>query len=69
MYFNADAPLGKFDIQVKYFANGQNRTELRNKVHLTIYSGFGTENEQVDRRTVQLKTVGTKESIATIGVE
>ncbi len=69
MYFNAEAPQGKYDVKVKYFANGQNRTELRNKVHLTIYRGFGTDEQRVDRRTIELKTVGRKESVATIGVD
>ena len=69
MYFNAEAPQGKYEIKVKYFSNGQNRTELRNKVHLMIYRGYGTEDEKIDRRTVELKTVGKKESVATIGVD
>ena len=69
MYFNAKAPQGKYDIKVKYFSNGQNRTELRNKVHLMIYRGFGTEDAKIDRRTIQLKSVGNKESVATIGIE
>ena len=69
MYFNADAPSGKYDIKVKYFGNGQNRTELRNKVHLMIYRGFGTDKEKVDRRTIELKKVGEKESVATIGID
>ena len=64
-----DSPKGKYEIKVKYFGNRQNRTELRNKVHLMIYRDFGTENEKLDRRTVELKTVGKKESVATIGIE
>ena len=69
MYFNAEAPTGKYDIQVKYFNNGQSKTELRNKVHLLIYRGYGTDRERLDRRTVELKTVGNKESVATIGLD
>ena len=69
MYFSPKAPGGKYDIQVKYFASNQNRTELRNKVHLTIYRGFGTEDERVTRKTIQLKKVGEKESVATVGVD
>ncbi|MFT5303932.1 MAG: tetratricopeptide (TPR) repeat protein, partial [Mariniblastus sp.] len=69
MYVNAEAPRGKYEIKVKYFANRQNRTELRNKVHLTIYRGFGTPAERVTRRTVLLKKVGEKESVATVGVD
>ncbi len=69
MYLNTVAPKGKYEIKVKYFGNGQNRTELRNKVHLMIYRDYGRDSERVDRRTIQLKTVGEKESVATIGVE
>ncbi len=69
MYFNPQAPNGKYEIKVKYFASNRNRTEMRNKVHLTIYRGFGTPEERVTRKTVQLKRVGEKESVATVGVE
>lgn len=69
MYSNRDAPNGKYEIKVKYFSSNQNRTEMRNKVHLTIYRGFGTQNERVTRKTVQLKKVGEKESVATVGVD
>ena len=69
MYFNPSAPQGKYDIKVKYFASNQNRTELRNKVHLTIYRGFGSSAERVTRKTVQLKKVGEKEAVGTVGVD
>ena len=69
MYFNAEAPQGKYEIKVKYFGNSQNRTKVRNKVHLMIYRGYGTDDEKIDRRTVELKNVGRKESVATIGVD
>ncbi|MFK7767684.1 MAG: hypothetical protein AB8B55_10725 [Mariniblastus sp.] len=69
MYTNPNAPSGKYDIKVKYYSNSQSRTELRNKVHLLIYRGLGTDGQRLTRRTVRLKKVGDKESVATIGVD
>lgn len=69
MYSNPDAPSGKYEVKVKYFASNQNRSELKNKVHLTIYRRFGMPQERVTRKTIQLTKVGEKESIATVGVD
>jgi tetratricopeptide (TPR) repeat protein len=69
MYSNPTAPKGKYEIQVKYFGSDQNRTSLQNKVYLTIYREFGTADERITRRTIQMNRVGEKESVATIGVE
>ena len=69
MYSNVNAPAGKYDIKVKYYSNSQSRTELRNKVHLLIYRGLGTDQERLTRRTVRLKKIGDKESVATIGID
>jgi uncharacterized protein YfaP (DUF2135 family) len=69
MYSNPTAPHGKYEIQVKYFGNDQNRTSLQNKVYLTIYRKFGTETERVTRKTIQLSRIGEKETVATIGVD
>ena len=69
MYRLSDAMGGKYDIWVKLFGNNQNRTRLRNKVHLTIYKGYGKPAEQVIRKTIRLKTVGEKELVSTIGID
>ena len=69
MYVLKEAPTGKYDVLVKLFANNQSRTSLRNKVHLTFYQNYGTENELIRRETVLLKTVGEKEQVGTVGVE
>ena len=69
MYRLSDAMSGKYDIFVKLFGNNQNRTSLRNKVHLAIYQGFGTAQERLLTKTIQLKTVGAKEQVLTIGVD
>ena len=69
MYRLSDAISGKYEVAVKLFRNNQNRTSLRNKIHLTIYQGFGTADERVLTKTIQLKTVGEKERVLTIGVD
>jgi tetratricopeptide (TPR) repeat protein len=69
MYFNANAPKGKYQLKAKYFGSGQNRSSTRNKVYVTIIRGFGTEAESVERRTLQLSRVGEIEPVMTLGVE
>ncbi len=69
MYRLSDAMSGKYEVAVKLFRNNQNRTSLRNKIHLTIYQGYGTAEERLLTKTIQLKTVGEKEPVLTIGVD
>jgi len=69
MYFNANAPRGKYELKAKFFSSGQNRTSTRNKVYMTIIRNFGTDEESLTRQTVQLKTVGQVEPLMTFGVE
>ena len=68
MYTLPKAMAGKYEVKVLLFANNQSRVSLRNKVHLTIYKGFGTPQESVTWKTIQLKSVGEKESVGTVGV-
>jgi tetratricopeptide (TPR) repeat protein len=69
MYYNANAPRGKYQLKAKFFGSGQNRTSTRNKVYVTIIRGFGTDSETIDRRTIQLSNVGEVEPVMTIGIE
>lgn len=69
MYFNANAPKGKYLVKAKFFSSGQNRTGLKNKLYLTILRGFGTDRETLTQRTVELSSVGEVEPVMTIGVE
>ncbi|QEG20555.1 hypothetical protein [Mariniblastus fucicola] len=69
MYFNANAPRGKYQLKAKFFGSGQNRTSTRNKVYMTIIRGFGTEEESMTRRTIQLETVGEKMPVMSMEVE
>ncbi len=68
MYFNVKAPQGKYDVKVNYFAQDSNRIEFRSKVYVTVYRNFGRPNELVTRETVNLKDVGGKETVSTIGI-
>ncbi len=69
MYFNANAPKGKYRIEAKFFGNQQNRTKVRNRVYLTIFESLGTDDETLTRKVVQLQKVSEKEAVITIGVE
>ncbi len=69
MYYNANAPRGKYQLKAKYFGSGQNRTSTRNKVYLTVIRGFGSDSETITRRTIQLSIVGEIEPVMTLGIE
>lgn len=69
MYYNANAPRGKYELKAKFFGSGQNRTSTRNKVYMTIIRGFGTDEESMTRRTIELDKVGEKVPVLTFGIE
>ena len=68
MYFNANAPRGKYQVKAKYYGSSQNRRSTRNKVYLTIIEDFGGEEETLSHQTVELRTVGGVEKVMTLGV-
>jgi len=45
---------GKYAIKVNYFGSDANRTTTRTKVYMTVYENFGTANEKITTRTVDL---------------
>ena len=63
MYFNETAPDGKYKIEVKFFGNSQNRTSVKNKVYLTVFEEFGSDQERVTRRTIRLKDAGEQRTV------
>ena len=69
MYWIRKAPVGKYEVKVKYYANQANRTSMRSKVYLTIYRNYGQENQKVRFETVELNKVGELEDVLTIGIE
>lgn len=69
MYTLRDAPLGKFQIKVKYFGSNANRTNMRSKVYLTIYRNYGQPNESVTFKSVDLLNAGDLQDVHTIGIE
>ena len=69
MYWIRKAPVGKYEVKVKYYANQANRTSMRSKVYLTIYRNYGQENQKIRFETVELNKVGELEDVLTIGIE
>jgi len=67
MYFNANAPKGKYRIEAKFFGNQQSRTKVRNRVYLTIFESLGTDDETLTRKVVQLQKVKTSACISELG--
>ena len=54
MFTLPKAAAGKYQVRVKYFAHGANRSSTWARVYATVYEGFGTPQERVTRRTVTL---------------
>ncbi len=69
MYTLPQAPEGEYRLLVNYFANNQNRTDMRSKVYLTIYREFGTPDATVRRKTIELNKVGGKIQVDTLSVK
>ena len=69
MYFNANAPRGKYNVAAKFYSQQQNRTSVRNRVYLSVFQGLGTEAETLTRRAIDLRKVGEKEPVLTVEVE
>ena len=63
MYFNETAPDGTYKIAVKFFGSGQNRASVKNKVYLSVFEGFGSDQEKVTRKTIRLKDAGEHRTV------
>ena len=63
MYSLSKAPGGEYQVLVNYYANNQNRTDMRSKVYLTIYRKFGSPDATVTRKTIELNKVGGKQRV------
>jgi uncharacterized protein YfaP (DUF2135 family) len=63
MYFNQTAPDGTYEIAVKFFGSGQNRTSVKNKIYLSVFEDFGSDHERVSRRTIRLKDAGEHRTV------
>jgi len=67
MYVLAEAPQGKYQVQVKYYSGDQNRAGTRTKVFATIYEDWGGPHERVLRKAVVLGKDKEPHDVATIG--
>ena len=68
MYILPSAPEGEYQVKVKYFASNQNRTKVNNKVYLSIFTNYGTEQEEISHEVIELNKVGEKELVKTIRI-
>jgi len=66
MYHNANAPIGTYQVAVKFYSNRQNRTRLKNKVYLQVIKDFGTPEETRLQKTLQMKSAGDFQDVMTI---
>ncbi len=69
MYVLGRTSTGKYKISTKYFSSNRNRTGMRGKVYITIYRQFGTADETVTHKTVEVTDVGQKQVVDSIVVE
>ncbi|QDU98715.1 VWA domain-containing protein [Lignipirellula cremea] len=54
MYIIQNAAEGEYVIKAMYYGGDANRTQMRTKVHLTIFEDFGGRKERVQHKTVTL---------------
>lgn len=66
MYTMRKAPAGEYEILVKYYRTDPNRAGMRSKVYLTIYRDFGTGQESMIRKTINVRHAGHKERVETL---
>jgi len=60
---------GNYTIHANYFGSDANRTQLRSKIHVTVYEGFGTKREVVTKKTVTLNRRSEKRKLMTVKIE
>ena len=68
MYTLRKAPTGSYEVKINYFGSDANRSSTRTKVYLTIYKGFGTKDERVVTKTVQLSNESETRSVAKLKI-
>ncbi|MEM7456805.1 MAG: hypothetical protein AAF456_20850 [Planctomycetota bacterium] len=69
MFTLTNAPEGDYQVLVNYYADNQNRTDMRSKVYLTIYRNFGRADATVIQRTIELSKVGGKQMVETLTIK
>jgi hypothetical protein len=69
MYLLPEGQSGKYQIKAKYYSGDENRTQLRTRVYLTVYKGFGSKHESVSRRTITLESADQKLDVMSVGLD
>jgi len=60
---------GKYTVKANYYGSDTNRTQVRSKIHVTVYEGFGTKREKVSKRTVTLNRGKEMREVTTVLLE
>lgn len=68
MYTMVDAPSGMYKISLHYFGSDNNRSRARTKVYATVYERFGTPEEQISRRVIELSNQSEDRPIQTVKI-
>lgn len=66
MYILPQAKAGKYEISLNYFAESDRRTKSAAKAYIEVYKYFGTDKQEVSKKTVLLKERKSKEVIETV---
>ncbi|HRX79896.1 MAG TPA: DUF2135 domain-containing protein, partial [Pirellulaceae bacterium] len=69
MYTLPKAKAGGYKIMANYFGSDTNRTKVRTKVYITVYEGYGGEQERVEKKTITLSDQKEKRDLTTVVIE
>ncbi|MBI2479007.1 MAG: VWA domain-containing protein [Planctomycetia bacterium] len=69
MYTLPKAKQGSYKIMANYFGSDTNRTKVRTKVYITVYEGYGSKQERVEKKTITLSDQKEKRDLATVVIK
>jgi hypothetical protein len=69
MYTLPKAKPGSYKIMANYFGSDTNRTKVRTKVYITVYEGYGSKQERVEKKTITLSDQKEKRDLTTVVIK
>ncbi len=63
MFWLPRAKPGRYQVKINYFGSDNLRTNMRSKVHVTVYRNFGTTEQTMTRKTISLGRAKEKRTV------